>query len=278
MAKPARKSRDLLIVFFYIFIAVLILFFVVVTLKIAFSPVCSADAQHVCVIDTWSIAGLTAAVFGIAAALLTFLGAFAVAYWWANLDQKVNAQVETRTNELIKQRIQDQEVKFQAQIESNVKAFETQIAQLETNFQAQIENNVKTLDTQIARLDGSFQFLRKEQVIAAMYFPVWEIEDWAHELLAVDPSSEVSVRMVINYLNEVDYFLPDPSKPSRHKTLRLMPEEDVLYYWNKALEWRVNVKQQNIPAYIDSADWQINQRRPRVEAYEKQKAKELAQQ
>ncbi len=143
MAKPARKSRDLLIVFFYIFIAVLILFFVVVTLKIAFSPVCSADAQHVCVIDTWSIAGLTAAVFGIAAALLTFLGAFAVAYWWANLDQKVNAQVETRTNELIKQRIQDQEVKFQAQIESNVKAFETQIAQLETNFQAQIENNVK---------------------------------------------------------------------------------------------------------------------------------------
>jgi len=271
MTKPAKKGRDLLIVFFYIFIAVLILCFVVVTLKIAFSPVCSSDTQHTCVIDTWSIAGLTAAVFGIGAALLTFLGAFAVAYWWANLDQKVNEQVETRTNELIEQRIQDQEVKFQAQIESNVKAFETQIAQLESKFLTQIENNVKTLDTQIERLEGSFQFLRKEQVIAAMYFPVWEIEEWAHELIAVDPSSEVSVRMVINYLNEVDYFLPDPSKPSRHKTLRLMPEEDVLFYWKKALEWKEIVKQQNIPAYINSADWQINQRRPRVEAYEKQK-------
>lgn len=117
MTKLEKKGRDPLIVFFYIFIAVLILCFVVVTLKIAFSPVCSADAQHVCVIDTWSIAGLTAAVFGIAAALLKFLGAFAVAYWWANLDKKVDAQVETRTNELIEHRIQDQEAKFQAQIE-----------------------------------------------------------------------------------------------------------------------------------------------------------------
>jgi outer membrane murein-binding lipoprotein Lpp len=269
MAKSAKKGMDLPIVFFYVFIAVLILCFVVVTLRIAISPVCSTDAQHTCVIDTWSIAGLTAAVFGIAAALLTFLGAFAVAYWWANLDQKVNGQVETRTNELIEQRIQDQEVKFQSQIESNVKAFETQIAQLEANFQSQIENNVKTLDTQIARLEGSFQFLRKELVIAAMYFPAWEIEGWAHELLAVDPSSEVSVRMVINYLKEVDFFLPDPSTPSKHKTLRFMPEEDVLFYWNKALEWREIVKRQNISEYLNSADRQIDQRRPRVEAYEK---------
>src|SRR2546429_3584132 len=136
MTKPTKKSTDLLIVFFYIFIAVLILCFVVVTLKIAFSPVCSADTQHVCIIDTWSIAGLTAAVFGIAAALLTFLGAFAVAYWWANLDQKVDEQVKARTNELIEQRLQAQETKFQAQIEGNVKAFETQITQLETKFQA----------------------------------------------------------------------------------------------------------------------------------------------
>src|SRR2546430_10710636 len=87
MSKPAKRNRDPLIVIFCVFIGILVLFFVGITLKIAFSPACSTDAQKVCVIDTWSIAGLTAAVFGIAAALLTFLGAFAVAYWWANLDQ-----------------------------------------------------------------------------------------------------------------------------------------------------------------------------------------------
>lgn len=108
MAKITTRHRDPFIVAFGIFIGILILLFVSITLRIAFSLICSADAQHVCIIDTWSIAGLTAAVFGIAATLLTFLGAFAVAYWWANLDQKVDKQVETRTNELIEQRLKDQ--------------------------------------------------------------------------------------------------------------------------------------------------------------------------
>lgn len=155
-----------------------------------------------------------------------------------------------------------------------MQAFETQTAQLEAKFQAQIADNVKTLDSQIARLEGSFQFIRKELVIATMVFPPWEVEEWAHELLAVDPSSEVSVRMVMSYLDEVDYFLPDPSTPSKQKTLRFMPSEDVLYYWNKALEWREIVKGQYDPAYISNADWQINKRRPRVEAYEKQKGED----
>src|SRR5689334_1523477 len=163
MAKATTRRRDPFIVVFCVFIGVLILFFVGITLKIAFSPICSKDAQHVCVIDTWSIAGLTAAVFGIAATLLTFLGAFAVAYWWANLDQKVDKQVETRTNEIIEQRLKDQEGKFQTQIVENVKAFdghitdsvkafETRIAQLETKFQTQLADNVEKLDAQITQL------------------------------------------------------------------------------------------------------------------------------
>jgi predicted PurR-regulated permease PerM len=173
MSKPAKRNRDPFMVVFYVFIGILMVFFVGITLKIAFSPVCSADAQHVCVIDTWSIAGLTAAIFGIAATLLAFLGAFAVAYWWANLDQKVDKQVEARTNELIEQRIKEQESKFQTQIvdsvkafdarvEDNVKAFETRISQLEATFQ-----------TQITQLNGSFQFIRKELVIVGYLLMTW---------------------------------------------------------------------------------------------------------
>ncbi len=283
MSTPAKRSPDPFIVVFYVFIGILMSFFVGITLKIAFSPICSADAQHVCVVDVGSIVGLTAAIFGIAATLLTFLGAFAVAYWWATLDQKVDKQVEARTNELIEKRIRDQEAKFQTQIADNVKVFDVQIAdnvkafetrtsQLEAKFQTQIADNVNKLDAQITQLQGSFQFIRKELVIAAMIFPPWEVEGWANELLTIDPSSEVAVRMVISYLDEVDYFLPDPSKPPKWNTLRLMPNDDPLYYWNKALNWQTAVKAQNISAYVSTADRQINQRRPRVEAYEEQKA------
>lgn len=272
MSKSAKKSRDPVIIVFCIFIGILVIFFVGITFKIAFSSACSADAQDKCVIDTWSVAGLTAAVFGIAATLLAFLGAFAVAYWWANLDQKVDKQVEARTNELIEQLIKDQEVHFQAQIANNVKKFEEQTAQLEMKFQGQIADKVSKLDTQIAQLEESFQFIRKELVIAAMISPPWEVEEWAKELLAIDPSSEVAIRMVISYLNEVDYFLPDPSKPSRWMTLRILPDDkDALYYWEQALIWQERVKRQNIPEHVSNADWQVNQRRPRVEAYKKQK-------
>jgi len=53
MSKPAKRSRDPFVVVFSSFIGILIIFFGVITIKIALSPICSADAQHVCVIDTW---------------------------------------------------------------------------------------------------------------------------------------------------------------------------------------------------------------------------------
>lgn len=283
MLKITKRHRDPFMVVFSVFIGILVIFFLSITLKIVFSPLCSTDIQNKCVVDSGSIVGLTAAVFGIAATLLTFLGAFAVAYWWANLDQKVDRQVEERTNELIEQRLKDQEAKFQTQIAENVrafdgqivesvKAFEAQITQLEAKFQAQIAENVGKIDTQILQLNGSFEFIRKELVITAMIFAPWELEEWAKELLLIDPSSEVSVRMVMSYLDEVDYFLPDPSKPLKWKTLRFVPDDkDALYYWGKALEWQQIVKNQNIPTYMSTAEWHINQRKASVEAYEKQK-------
>lgn len=248
MKKPVKKSKDLLIVFFYIFIAVLIVFFVVITLKIALSPICTTDAQHVCVVDSMAIAGLTAAVFGIAATVLTFLGAFAVAYWWANLDTRV----EVRTNELIEQRIQTQEASFQTQIQSNVKDFERQISQLE----------------------ASLRGVRKEIIIATTLLPPWELEEWARNLLDNDPSSEIATRMVIRYLGVLNIFLPDPSEPSGPEVLYVFPSNDPLYYWNKALEWQQIVHKQNIPGYVDNANRKIEQRRPSIEEYKKQKEQE----
>ncbi len=248
MSKPAKRSPDPFIVVFCVFIGILMGFFVVITLKIVFSPICSADAQHVCVVDVGSIVGLTSAVFGIAATLLAFLGAFAVAYWWANLDKRI----EERANKLIEQSIQDQEAKFQGQIADNVKVFDAKIAQLEISLRA----------------------VSKEIVVSTALLPPWDIEEWAHRLLAVDSSSEIALQLVISYLREVDMFLPNPPAPPKRAGLYLAPSDDIHYFWDKALEWREIVKGQNNPEYLSDADRQIDQRRPGVEAYEKQKGKD----
>jgi hypothetical protein len=80
-------------------------------------------------------------------------------------------------------------------------------------------------------------------------------------------------QLVISYLREVDLFLPNPPAPPKRAGLYLAPSDDIHYFWDKALAWREIVKGQNNPEYLSDADRQIDQRRPGVEAYEKQKGK-----
>jgi len=258
MTKPIKKRSNPLIVFFYIFIAVLIVFFVIITLKIALSPICTADAQHVCVIDSWSIAGITAAVFGIAATLLTFLAAVAVAYWWTNLDERV----EIRTNALVEQGLQVQEAKFQEQIADNVKIFEAKIA-----------DTVKAFETQTSQLEASLHTTNKEIILAiTKSLDPWDIEDWANDLLLANHSSEVAIRMVLSYLKEVDALPLDPIPHPRRKTLHFTPSDDILYYWAKVLEWQEKVKEQKTQNYTDMVEREIGKRKPKIEEYKKQEA------
>ena len=255
--KGTKRRRDPFILVFCVFIAILILFFVVITGKIALSPVCSSTDAHLCVVDTGSVVGLVAAVFGVAATLLAFLGAFAVAYWWAELDKRVKEQVDAHVNELIEQRLKEQEGKFQDQIAQNVKAFDEQIAQ-----------NVKAFDEQITQLKGYFQSIRDELFRIAMLFEPWDLEVWAKELIREVPSSDVAWHMVRRYLKEVDNFLPDAPKPSEFATLRFAPEGfDLLYCWNAALRWHRVVEQQNNPELVLKSTWNIEQRKPKVKKY-----------
>lgn len=259
MTKPTKKSGNSLIIFFYILIAVLVAFFVIITLKIAFVPICATDTQHSCVVDPWSIVGLTAAVFGIAATLLTFLAAFAVAYWWANLDERI----EQRANVLIEQGLKEQQALFQTLIAENVKVFEAKIAE-----------TVKTFDVQTSQLEARLEATNKDMIIAiTTSLDPWTIENWASELLAVDPSSEVALRMVLSYLQEVDAHLPNPPL-SKRNALYFSPSRDPLYYWEKALKWQRSVIKQSIQVYVNTAAHQIDRRKPQIEEYKKQKAEE----
>src|SRR5713101_10116184 len=73
----------------------------IIVVKLLFFAPCTPTVPNgsICTVDGWSIAGLAATVLGVGAAILTILGAFSVAYWWAELDKRVNKQVTQLFNE-----------------------------------------------------------------------------------------------------------------------------------------------------------------------------------
>lgn len=225
-------------------------FFIVITVKVAVSPVCSTDAQHSCIIDAWSLAGLTAAVFGIAATLLAFLGAFAVAYWWGTLNEKVDDRIEEVTTRLVEERIQTQEKKFQDLVANTVQTFNSQVSQLESSLQA----------------------VEMQLIISITQLDPWIIEYWARDLIQMKPSSEVALWMVRSYLRKVDLYI-NPSPPDELSTLRLAPENEDLICWEKALDWQKIVIRQGNQIDIDTVKWEIDRRTPLFEEYKKHRKK-----
>ena len=82
------------IIIFYIAIILLVLLSLAIAYKLVFLPSCIPTKDTPCpVIDSGSIAATAATVMGVAAAILALLGAFAVAAWWANIDERINNQV-----------------------------------------------------------------------------------------------------------------------------------------------------------------------------------------
>jgi len=98
---------------YYLAIVVLLALVGVIVVKLVFWPPCSITTRNECVVDGWSVAGLAATILGVAAALLTLLGAFAVAAWWTNLNQRVDELVNEKVDAQMKERV-DQILGFAA--------------------------------------------------------------------------------------------------------------------------------------------------------------------
>ena len=86
---------------FYIAIGFLVIFSGVIVWRLMFLPPCTPTKASSCLLDGASVAGLAATVMGVAAAILALLGAFAVAAWWTNLDERINKQVNKETNKQV---------------------------------------------------------------------------------------------------------------------------------------------------------------------------------
>lgn len=120
------KSR-LPIIAFYVAIFLLVVFSGIIVWRLMFLPPCTPVAGSACLVDAGSVAGLAATVMGVAAAILALLGAFAVAAWWTNLDERINNQV----NDI-----------FRRQLQPKV---DWQVDDLLANQSVKVDQQVKTL-------------------------------------------------------------------------------------------------------------------------------------
>lgn len=260
-----KKKRDFMVVCYAIAVASLVTIFGVIIIRMLFIPLCIPSTQGACPVDEGLIAGFAGAILGLAAAILAILGAFAVAYWWANLDDKVNKQVEKRIDEEVGRRLQEQEKEFYSQITRVTQQAERQISESEDR-----------LKKQTSQLKTQLQEVRKITIISATLFDPWRVEEWAHEILATDSSSEVAFRMVRSYLKIVDELLPDLAviktyMPGAMKDRDYIsvngPSTNPLFYWEKAEEWSRVVKSQPSQPYIEVATQELDRRKGKIEEY-----------
>jgi tetratricopeptide (TPR) repeat protein len=153
------RSR-LPIIAFYVVIFLLVLLSIAVAYKLVFVSPCTPTKDIPCPsTDAGSIAGVAATVMGVAATVLAFLGAFAVAVWWNQLDERVNKQVTDF---------------FKKDVAPQVKALESTIAEANNQLQkfAQVQNttikNIDDASRALSYLAMGNQLLEQKKIQAAI--------------------------------------------------------------------------------------------------------------
>lgn len=272
--KMKIKALSPKILAYYLALATLAILVIVIVIKLMFLPPCvPVSPKNDCAVDSWSIAGLAATILGVGAAILTLLGAFAVAYWWANLNQKVDQRVDEQVKKAIDQALQVQGEKISEQTALLLGEQEKKLRGIFSDTQKDMD----ALRNQASTIENRVLWSIKQLIIAMTQLDPWMIEPWASQYQATDPSSEVAVRMVLSYLRIVDGFFPtDPYDISaigeyqeglRHRSA---PAQDPVAYWNNALIWQRQIEPQLQPTHAETARRQIEKRRPLIETWMKQ--------
>jgi len=218
---------------------------------------------------------LAGTVLAVAATLLAVLGAIAVAYWWLNLNEKVDRRVDER----VVQALKEQEKKIGEQTAHLLKEQEEKF---EEAF-SKIRDEMDALSDQASNLEYKLQSTKKDLIIAMTQLDPWMIETWASEEIFLNPFSEVSVRMVRKYLQYVDAFFPnEPRSATAIEKYGVnldkisAPFVTPMSYWEYALAWRERIKpelypnQAQVAGYAQVAEREIEQRKPLIEAWKKQ--------
>lgn len=251
---------------YYIAIVALVALLSVIVFKLMFWPPCTINAQHECVVDGWSVAGLAGTVLGVGATLLAILGAVAVAAWWTGLnkqvDARVNEQVQGRVNEMLEEQEHKLAEKTTLLLQEQKKVFEDTLAKVRKEMEA--------LKEQAYLNDTRYQNVQKTLLIGVMQQDPWDLENWASEVMLLDSTSEVGWRMMLKYLKIFDgFFSKDQKDVAKHmerleKTSRL-DAKNPLGYFMAAIRWGKLLSKH--PAYGEAAKHEIEKREPQLESW-----------
>ncbi|MFL5626341.1 MAG: hypothetical protein ACJ788_12185 [Ktedonobacteraceae bacterium] len=273
MIKTVSLKTAVATAVYYLAILALVAFLGVVVVKLVVWPPCSITTRNACVVDGWSITGLAGAVLGVGATLLAILGAVAVAYWWANLNEKVDQRVDEQIKTAIDQALQEQKKNLTEQTAHLLKEQEEKFKV--TDSKLQIEMN--TLKEQASTIEKRVQTAKKDLIKAMMQLDPWMIEAWASDEMFLDPRSEVGVYMVRKYLQYVDAFFPSDSnstlaitKYGAYLNKISAPYVTPIEYWEQALAWQQKIEPQyHLSLLTKAIEREIEQRRPNIESWKK---------
>jgi len=209
-----------------------------IVFKLLFFPPCTPTGPggSLCVVDGWSIAGLAGTVLAVAATVVAFIGAAAIAYWWIKIDQRVNEQVknlfEKRKADIIDemekltQPIREEMVRTKSLQEHDIRALEVRVR----NLRGQID--------QVSELADSIIELA---ISVAAVNPPWKLERWAKDITKRFNTAEVAAQMVLSYLVVVDEMMQLPLNAHLKYEADAVddgsPNGRLSYFWRKAQDW-----------------------------------------
>jgi hypothetical protein len=247
------------ITFYVLATCVLVACAAIIVGKLLFFPPCTPTGPHgsLCAVDGWSVAGLAATVLGVAAAILTILGAFAVAYWWAELDKRVSRQVKSlyeeqkaSLNKEMHSLLKEQESALNKEIDSVLAAQKTaiedalrdQLVTLEEqrNKIEEQEQQLKQLDRELAQMQEVADNIIELTYSIATVNPPWELEEWARKITDQFKTPEAAKHMVLSYAKIVKGLISHDAQEASAMLAWLNAKDALLIpipYWQQALEW-----------------------------------------
>lgn len=225
-------------IFFLLAICFIVVCAGIIVFKLLFIAPCTPTGPQgtLCVADGWSIAGLAATVLGVAATVLSFIGAAAIAYWWIKLDDRVSDQVTSlyekqkgEVNTRVEELLSEQKTKVDQQLLVQQKKIEEQKGLIDTS-----NRELKQIREQIdSVIDLTFSL--------ANVIPPWELEGWAKDVTDRFKTAEAARWMVLSYLKMVDRFIAQlpATRLSFSEELHKQhaPSPTMQHYWNKAKDW-----------------------------------------
>lgn len=203
-------------------------------------PPCTTISKDICGVNDWSIAGLAATILAVAATVLAFLGAFAVAVFWRDLDTKVKAQVDELTEKRIQLISFNLQTLLQADVDRRLKILENKFEQRFLEIDEENKRLWKEQHDLKKHVDGQDYVLLGGVV---SQYP-WLLEAWAKEWTDKPSLIPIAYSLAARYTRVVDVFLDDPVQQQEHLKEISAPFSNPEDYLQAAERWANQIQSQ----------------------------------